>query len=76
MLMRTTIRLDDDISIQVKLYARGRSLGFGRAVAELLRRGLSLERPTKVVNGIHVFDLPPDSPRVSSERVRELESEV
>jgi Arc/MetJ family transcription regulator len=70
--MRTTIGLDDDILARVKFYAESRSLSVERAVAELLRRGLSAELPTRVLNGVCVFDLPPDSPVVTSKRVREL----
>ena len=40
---------------------------------ELVRRGLTAARPTRTVNGIHVFDLPQDSPRVSTKKIRELE---
>jgi hypothetical protein len=73
--MRTTINLEDDIVPAVKQYARSRSLGLGKAVSELLRRGINAVRPTRVANGVYVFDLPEDSPRVTSKRVRELEAE-
>jgi hypothetical protein len=48
----------------------------GKAVSELVRKGLAAPVPTRTVNGIQVFDLPPDSPRVTSRRVKELESEL
>ena len=32
--------------------------------------------PTRIVNGLVVFEVPPDEPRVTNERVKELESEV
>jgi hypothetical protein len=73
--MRTTLSLDDDVFRLVKRYADSRSLGLGKAVSELVRRGFSLPRPTRSVNGLQVFDLPAESPRVSAKRVRELEAE-
>jgi hypothetical protein len=73
--MRTTINLDDDIASFVKHYAENRSLALGKAVSELVRRGMNASRPTRVVNDLLVFDLPQDSPRVSTNRVRELEEE-
>ena len=59
----------------VKRYAASRSLALGKAVSELVRRAFAGPLPTRVVNGIHVFDLPADSPRVPSKRVRELDAE-
>ena len=56
-------------------YAEDRSLRLGKAVSELVRCGFAAQRPTRTVNGLKVFDLPPDSPRVATVRVRELEAE-
>lgn len=47
-------------------------MSIGTAVSELVRRGLSFRYPTRVVNGIHVVDLPPDSPEVTSDLVQRL----
>jgi len=74
--MRTTFNLDDDILRLVRDYARKRSLPLGAAVGELVRSGLTTPKPTKVVNGFHVVDLPPDSPPVTTDDVRRLENEV
>jgi hypothetical protein len=74
--MRTTLSLDDDIFRAVRNYAEGRSLSLGRAVSDLVRRGLAARTPTKVVNGLVVFDVPPDTPPITSERIMELESEM
>jgi hypothetical protein len=74
--MRTTLSLDDDVFPVVRKYAESRSLALGKAVSELVRKGLAAPVPTRTVNGIQVFDLPPDSPRVTSRRVKELESEL
>ncbi len=74
--MRTTLSIDDDVLPLVQQYARSRSVALGKAVSELVRRGLSLPRPTRTVNGLQVFDLPPDSPKVTTEFVRSLENDL
>ncbi len=73
--MRTTLSLDDDTFRLVKRYAVSRSLALGKAVSELLRRALTTPRPTRSVNGMRVFDLASESPKVSSKKVRELEAD-
>jgi hypothetical protein len=73
--MRTTLALDDDVFEQVKKYAEGRGVSMGKAASELIRRGIERPVPTHIVNGLHVFSAPPGGPRVTSEQVRELESE-
>ena len=73
--MRTTLSLDDDVFELVRTYAEGRSLAMGKAVSELVRRGLSAPVKTRVVNGLVVFDVPEDSRRVTSEQVKQLEAE-
>jgi hypothetical protein len=72
--MRTTLSIDDDTFRLVKRYAANRSLALGKAVSELVRRALTAPRPTRSVNGLQVFDLPPESTRVTTKRVRELEA--
>jgi len=42
----------------------------------LMRKGAAARVPTRIVNGIMIFDVPADSPRITTERVRELESEL
>ena len=73
--MRTTLSIDDDIFHLVKRYAASRSLALGKAVSELVRRALTTPRPTRSVNGLQVFDLPPQSPKVSSKKVRALDAD-
>ena len=73
--MRTTLTLDDDVFESIKRYAEDRSLPLGKAASELLRRGIAARWPLREVNGLPVFDLPPDSPRVTSDDVRRVESE-
>jgi hypothetical protein len=74
--VRTTLSLDDDVVPVVRSYAESRSLPLGKAVSELVRRGLNAPLATKVVNGIHVVVLPPNSPEVTTERIKELENEL
>lgn len=73
--MRTTLHLDDDIFAEVKDYAEQRKIGVGKAVSDLVRRSLTMPHPTRAVNGLVVFDLPSDSPRITSKHVKEMESE-
>ena len=73
--MRTTISLDDDVLNLAKSYAESRSIALGKALSELVRRGFSFERPTRLVNGLYVVELPSDSPAVTTAKVRELELE-
>jgi hypothetical protein len=74
--MRTTLSLDDDIFREAKSYAESRDIPIGKAVSELVRRGLRAPLQTKVVNGFHVVELPPDSPQVSPEHIRKLQDEL
>ena len=74
--MRTTLNLDDDALAMVRQYSEARSVALGKAASELVRRGFSSETPTRIMNGIVVFDVPPDSPRITTERVQQLESEL
>ena len=71
--MRTTLTLDDDVFKIAKDYAERRSIGLGKAVSDLVRRGSNLPMPTRMVNGLRVFDPPPGSPIVTSKKVRELQ---
>jgi hypothetical protein len=74
--MRTTISLDDDLIPHVKTYAQSRDISVGKAVSDLVRRGLHAPLQTHVVNGFHVVDLPAGSPPVTIEHVRKLEEEL
>ena len=74
--MRTTLALDDDILPRVKTYADSRDISVGKAVSELVRKGLSAPLETRVVNGFHVVRLPAGSPPVSAEGIRNLEEKL
>ena len=74
--MRTTLSIDDEVFELANKYAESRSIGLGKAVSELVRKGLRAPTPTRVENGFVVFDVPADSPPITTERVKELESEM
>jgi hypothetical protein len=73
--MRTTLSIDDEVLELVKQYAEDRSMTVGDAVTELIRKAFRTPTPTKMLNGVRVFDLPPDTPRITNKRVKELELE-
>jgi hypothetical protein len=73
--MRTTLNLDDDVYQLVRQYAESRSQPLGKAVSELVKRGLNSSLRTKLVNGFHVLELPPDTPPVTTEHVKHMEAE-
>jgi hypothetical protein len=74
--MRTTLNLDDDALQLVREYSQTRSLALGKAASELVRRGAATPTPTRLVNGFVIFDIQPGGRKISSERVKELESEA
>jgi hypothetical protein len=70
--MRTTITLEDDAFAVASAYARARALKLGQAVSELIRRGSEEKLPFKQENGVWVFELPPDTPRVTAQQVQQM----
>jgi len=73
--MRTTLAIDDDILEQVKEYAEQRNLSMSKAARDLIRRGISRPAPTHMENGLRVFSRSADSPLITTELIRTLESE-
>jgi hypothetical protein len=74
-IMRTTLTLDDDILELAARQARLRGVSLGRVVSDLVRKGLNAPTPAQDRGGLVVFQLPADSPRVTTEDVRRLEAE-
>lgn len=74
--MRTTLNLDDDVLELLRQYSQSRAIALGKAASELVRKGAVVQTPTRLVHGIVVFDVPTGAPRITTERVRELESEL
>ncbi len=73
--MRTTLTLDDDILEIAARQAKLRGASLSKTVSDLLRRGLSAPTPSEEKDGIVVFQLPADSPPVTTEEVRRIEAE-
>ena len=73
--MRTTLSLDDDVAELASRQAQARGVSLGRAVSDLVRRGLNAPTPSATQDGLVVFRLPVDSPKVSTDDVRRIEAE-
>ena len=73
--MRTTLTLDDDLVEVVTRQAKLRGVSLGRTVSDLVRRGLSAPTPSQDKNGLVVFQLPVDSPTVTTAEIRRIEAE-
>lgn len=70
--MRTTLTLENDAFAVAQSYAQARALKLGQAVSELIRLGSAQRLPLRLRDGVWVFELPPDTPRVTAERVKQL----
>ena len=73
--MRTTIALDDDVFELAARQAKLRGVSLGKTVSDLVRRGLSAPTPSQDKSGLVVFQLPADSPKVTTDEVRRIETE-
>ena len=73
--MRTTLNLDDDVLEHASLQAKLRGASLSKTVSDLVRRGLTAPTPSEEKDGIVVFQLPADSPRVTTDEVRRIEAE-
>jgi len=73
--MRTTVNLDDDVLEAATKRAKRAKTSLGKAISNLVRRGL--QAGTRVIekNGLYVPELPPDSPKVTPDQIKRLESE-
>ena len=60
----------------VRLFCNGLpSDGTSLPVSDLLRRGLNASTPAQAKDGLVVFHLPADSPKVTTDDVRRIEAE-
>jgi hypothetical protein len=73
--MRTTLTLDDDILELAARQAKLRGVSLGKTVSDLVRRGLNATTPAQDKGGLVVFQLPADSPTVTTDEVRRIETE-
>jgi hypothetical protein len=67
--MRTTLTLDDDILKEAAKRAKEFKIPLGKAVSDLVRRGLQAAPPVKQANGLVVFDPAEGSPRITMRKV-------
>jgi hypothetical protein len=70
--MRTTLTLDGEAFAVARNYAQARALKLGQAVSELIRLGSAERLPMRQKDGVWVFELPADTPKVTSEQVKAL----
>lgn len=70
--MRTTLTLEDDAFTTASAYAKARAIKLGQAVSELIRIGSTERLPFRQEEGVWVFDLPPDTPRVTARQVQQM----
>lgn len=73
--MRTTLTLDDDVFELAAREAKLRGVSLGRTVSDLVRKGMNAATPARAKEGLLVFDLPADSPKVTTDDVRRIEAE-
>lgn len=73
--MRTTLQIDDDVLAAARARAQARSESVGKALSDLARKGARIAMPVKRAGGLIVFQLPADSPPVTMDLVKRLESE-
>ena len=70
--MRTTLTLEKDALAIAKTYAQAHALKLGQAVSELIRLGSAEHLPMCQKEGIWVFELPADPPKVTAAQVKAL----
>ena len=68
----TTITLESDAFAAAQAYAQARALKLGQAVSELILQSTAQKLALVEKNGIWVYDLPPDTPRVTAAQVKAL----
>jgi hypothetical protein len=73
--VRATITLDDEVFELATRQAKQRGVSLGKAVSDLVRRGLNAPAEAEEKNGVVMFKLPSGSREVTTEGVRRLESE-
>lgn len=73
--MRTTLTLDDDILELAVSQAKLRCVSLGKAVSDLVRRGVNASTQVEEKGGIVVFHLPADAPKVTTDDVHRIESD-
>jgi len=72
--MRTTLDIDDDVLQAAKEIAATQGISMGKAVSDLVRKGLApVKQKVRVRNGVPLLPpRSPDSPPLTVEFVRQL----
>jgi hypothetical protein len=70
MLMRTTLKIDDDVLRAARILADEQGRTIGEVVSELARRGLR-PRPLATEGGLPTFEVAPEAGPLTPEMVRE-----
>jgi hypothetical protein len=70
--MRTTINLEEAALEAAKAYAEARAIKLGQAISELIVRGSVGSIPIRELNGLWVFDLPKNTPKITAAKVKQL----
>lgn len=68
--MRTTITLDDDVFEIAQSQAKASGKRLGEVVSALVRRGLKAAPSQPSKKALPTFNVPPDAPIITSERVK------
>jgi hypothetical protein len=71
--MRTTLNIEDQALKVIKKYAEERKIPLGQAASDLVHRGAESLPQFKTKNGWVIFELPPDTPSLTSEVLNEWE---
>ncbi len=75
--MRTTLAIDDDVLAAAKELATMQGNSVGEVISALARRALRpQEIGRKTRNGVPLLPVGPDTPRVTSDLVRQLSEEL
>lgn len=56
--MRTTVKLEDEASEIVQLYANSLNISISKAISELVMEAVQPKMRIKYVDGLPVFDIP------------------
>lgn len=71
--MRTTLDIDDRLLAIARLRAQEQDISLGKAVSQLIERGLHPQSSIQVgESGFPVFVAPPDAPVITMELINEL----
>lgn len=75
--MRTTLAIDDDVLAAAKEIAATEQKSIGEVISELARKAMSpIPSSHRKRNGIPLLPVRPNSPRVTSELVHQLQEEL